>query len=212
MEVTNELEDKTLNYISNYLADYYVHNKNPQSFLSHYHYSIPLHEFQCFAYGNQGDQRTIHPIRILKILQNRCRLHYYIQIESSEPIWIHDTICLRKYFFEFQDKTSFFRSTFLYDPRSQDLFRLQSILPFLFCERYNEEGILEIYQKPWFKKKYETKRLAIPSTYFFISTEKRRKMIMKKWKELLPYAQAFTGTEDKNENLQWVIHFLAMSV
>ena len=50
---------------------------------------------------------------------------------SYHTFWVENTGVLRKDFLKFTKKTHLFRNTFLYDPKTQNIFRLHELKPYL---------------------------------------------------------------------------------
>lgn len=140
----------------------YFKNFPPAPLLSDYNYQFPLHEFICYCVGYIDGYRTVQCIRILnKIPSNKISsilIQWYspnFEENKSCQFWVNSGVCLKYNFFKFEDKLSFFRSTFIYSPKLNQYFRLSSLYHFLVIpERQpKNELIFHAPQKSYLYKK-----------------------------------------------------------
>lgn len=146
----------------------YIKNHSPLTFLQDFHFSIPLHQFVLYCVGIQNDVRQVNCLRILekkpsdkittiKIQWFNPNIPNKIEEWDYKEFWVNSTISLRKFFFCYEDKFNFFRSTFLYYPEIQQYFRLCNIFNHLQLPEVNPlHEIVYIFPN----KSFEYKKIA----------------------------------------------------
>lgn len=169
-----------VDYLTNHS---YIKNHPPETLLKEFNYKIPLDRFVCYCVGIIGDERKVQCIRILQKRPSdkitTMLIEWYNpqnQGEGGDKIqfWVNSGICLKRHFFLFEDKLSFFRSTFIYFPEIEQYYRLQSIFNFIEIPQVNPVN-MKIYVTPL--KKYCYKK---PVNYSYEKSEnKKRKEIEK---------------------------------
>ena len=160
-----KLNKHEFTYITDRLSQFYINNESPFEFLESVQYRIPLQDYLCACYGVERSScrsRRIEFFRFMGIVNNNGGYiiqNYVLPIQSSEedevlfvceePILINDCNHLRQNIFDFQDKTSLFRSTLFYNKQSNQLFRIHCVFQFItlpvyisFYNPVNESQIL----------------------------------------------------------------------
>lgn len=198
-----EVKDPHLVEVEEKLKFLYVHNNDISAFLEYNDLEILLHEYHCYCYGNKNGVRTLFSLRIHGVYKMKSRIHYFVSIPgiTEGPVWVSNALCLRRNFFTFEDKTSFFRSTFLYDPWTKDIYRLHRLIPYLRCLQISPENE-KIYESPliWSRKNYPS---YCRKCYCFASIDKKQKMLQKKWKEFLHQISIETQSCKSRENIAY---------
>lgn len=131
------------------LSNNYVSNIDYSVFLENNQYRILLDKYICIMYGNtEGNIRKIQFVQFLyAYFLSKSKISYHVHIyEHNYSLWVQDTLTLRKKFFHFIDKTSLLRTCFLYDPKTEEIYRLQEL-------RYN---IFLPYTYPYEEKMYKS--------------------------------------------------------
>lgn len=168
--------------ITKRLSQFYINNENTLAFLNKHSYKIQLNDYLCVCYGVDGNTFKTRKIEFFRFLGT---IHpsngYWIQAFTLPPddqiipdedviltetavFSIQDCNALRQSIFQFQDKTSLFRSTLFFVPEDMKLFRIHCLLQFLtlpVLSSYNHYTV-EISQKFLIsesKKKQILKRL-----------------------------------------------------
>lgn len=154
MDPDNQIINKLIN--SNSLKNFCSFN-----FLERHNFKINLNDFICYTIGNSNGRKYVN---CFKFLGQNCTYklkNYYIKwwntgtfetidndtIFESIEFWIHSGMTLRKNFFNYDDRMSLFRTTFIYDSLNQTFFRLSYINCYLFIpELDNFKSI--IFSKP----------------------------------------------------------------
>lgn len=122
-----------------------IKNQCPYDFLQRHNLRINLVDFVCYTIGNYQGEKYIN---CFKFLGESCCYklrNYYIRwwnnatfesinnntIFSSVDFWVHSGMTLRKNFFNYDDRMSLYRTTFIYDENSDSFFRLSYISSYL---------------------------------------------------------------------------------
>lgn len=144
-----ELSYIEFEYITERLSQFYINNENTNNFLASQEYRISLHRYLCVCYGveitsNNVRTRKIEFFHILGTIENS--QGYWIQtyalpdaiepgssivLQASSLLKIQDCNHLRQNIFQFQDKTSLFRSTLFFVPDEMKLYRIHCCLQFI---------------------------------------------------------------------------------
>lgn len=134
-----------LSQISERLSNTYIGNVSPKDFIHEYRGYIPLDQFLCIIYGmDEQKTRQIEFIQFLFCTHTPKLLYQIYLFTSNETKWILDNKTLRSTFFHFKDLTSLMRTTFLYNPKDGELYRLFQIKPYLYLP-YKEEKNGKVY-------------------------------------------------------------------
>jgi hypothetical protein len=137
---------------------------------------IALQNYICYCVGSIEDRKFVHCIRILKKSNETGISAYFINwwhIDLSHYIsfWVHSGIALRKYFFLYEDRLSFLRSTFIYHQKNRTYYRLSHIIDYLdlpieapmymkiFSTPCKQYTFTKIHQKDPKQKKKKQKKL-----------------------------------------------------
>lgn len=158
----------------------YLKNVSPYTLLKDFQFKVPLNNFICYCIGTTNGIRQINCLRIIK--KKTSDKITTIEIEWFSPkipdntdiwesirFWVNSTISLRKFFFCYEDKLNFFRSTFIYYPEIQQYFRLCNIFNYLQIDEINPVGetiymtclkkyIFRMPRKPFYVKKRPERR------------------------------------------------------
>lgn len=133
-----ELDNSILVRIVNQIGELYVRNDSPTELIARHQGAIPLHEYMCFTYGNKPfcNKRIIHVMYFLSKSHCSNQIPYQIALYDRQKkdyniFWVENTGVLKKDFLEFSKKNHLFRNTFLYDPISQNIYRLHELKPYL---------------------------------------------------------------------------------
>jgi hypothetical protein len=95
--------------------------------------SIYLHDYDILCIGNKNNQKHFVRLKILasspncKVLQGPHEIVMYYREQYPLRFWVWSLTTLRKKFFEFSDRLSFERSSFLILPGPQILLRLKCV-------------------------------------------------------------------------------------
>lgn len=135
-------------FITDKLSQFYISNENSLEFLQLHSYKVALQNYLCVCYGvdsRVNKVRKIEFFRFIGCIENH--QGYWIEsyalpevqesneddvvLTSTSIFRVQDCNHLRQTIFEFQDKTSLFRSTLFYVPECQKLFRVHCVLQFL---------------------------------------------------------------------------------
>lgn len=143
MEVSSSL---ILN-IFNRLTFFYISNEDVTPLLLAENYHIQLENYILFSYGQtlDSDGKKVRSIQIFQFVAESESGGYFIKqyflptdltpekiyLQSSDIIWVPDWHYIRTNIFHFIDKTSLFRSTFLFHSDLNSIFRLHKLLNFL---------------------------------------------------------------------------------
>jgi len=189
------LTSQQFEFITSRLSQFYINNENANSFLQSCQFKIPLQEYLCVCYGVENSTynrtRKIEFFRFIGFIEGQHG--YWIQcytlpdedklqpdqdvlLTPSEIFSIHDCNHLRQAIFEFQDKTSLFRSTLFFVPNINKLFRMHCVLQFLTLPTYSRCSYYKPIQLEKFlisesKKKQILKRLRSQITLWEESIE-----------------------------------------
>lgn len=136
----------------------YMKNHLPHTILNDFQFSIPLNQFICYCVGFVNNERCIQCVRILEKKPSdkitTIKLEWFNPTPpkngeewDSKIFWINSTISLRKFFFFYEDKFNFFRSTFIYYPEIEKYFRLCNLFNYLSLPESNPIGEI-IYLQP----------------------------------------------------------------
>jgi len=132
----------------------YCKNPNQCFILNDFGFKIPLKEFIVYCVGIINGERVVHCIRILK--KKTSDKIGTIQIQWFDPshktneytlFWVNSNVYLKKFFFQFEDKLNFFKSSFIYYARLDQYIRLSSLLNYIYLDEENPIGII-IYKSP----------------------------------------------------------------
>jgi len=133
---------------------HYLKNPSPAEFIKKYNYRIPLDEFICYCVGLIDYKRSVQCIRILKKIPTEKITTMFIEwFNPSSPhtqsiqFWVNSGVCLKRLFFINEDQLNFFRSSFIYDPSSEQYFRLSNLMNFIKLNEINPQGE-KIYSSP----------------------------------------------------------------
>lgn len=153
-----EPDYKLINLLLNFNS---IKNHCSFNFLERHNFKICLNEFICYTIGNSNGRKYIN---CFKFLAQNCSYklkNYYIKwwntgtheeitnntIFDSINFWVHSGMTLRKNFFNYEDRMSLFRTTFIYDSVDNLFFRLSYINSYLFIpDQDNYKEI--IYSNP----------------------------------------------------------------
>lgn len=170
-----------LEFITSRLSQFYINNEHTNDFLADHRYKIPLNDYLCVCYGVQTGMdnvkaRKIEFFRFIGSIQDQNG--YWIQSFSipaddsyQDPIHlipsnifrIQDCNHLRQVIFQFEDKTSLFRSTLFFVPTYNKMFRVHCVLQFLTLPVYLSTS----FQQPVLREK-------------FLISESKKKQILKR--------------------------------
>jgi hypothetical protein len=155
METTTEEQ----NVIASSFSNYYVFNPSNDQFLERHHFCVQLNQFHCYCYGNTKDGvRCIQFFQFVHIYPEGGGYDVYVEKEKR-IVYVRDLISLRRDFFEFIDRTSLFRSSFLYDPEEKKLFRLHYLHLYLYLPTRSEGewiGFIKLEKKKQILKKLKS--------------------------------------------------------
>lgn len=131
-----------INYLinSNCIKNYCSYN-----FAERNNFKINLTDFICYTLGNSNNRKYVNCFKFLGESCNYKLKNYYIRWWNSgcfEDIdqnvifdyvdfWVHSGMTLRKNFFNYEDRMSLFRTTFIYDELTQTFFRLSQLSSFI---------------------------------------------------------------------------------
>lgn len=139
MEIVPDLD--CIRYLMNHS---YFKNFSPTLLLEEYKYEFPISQFICYCVGYIDGYRTVQCIRILNKSPSNKLSSLYIQWFSPDfneqkscRFWVNSGVCLKYNFFKFEDKLSFFRSTFIYSSSLKQYYRLSSFYNFIQVEERN---------------------------------------------------------------------------
>lgn len=132
------LSMQVLEKIVQQISELYVRNTNPSDFIRYHHGKIPLQHYMCFTYGCRHGKEG----RVIEVLYFLAKSHcsnqnpYQVALYNRDTceyttLWVENTCVLRKDFLKFTKKTHLFRNTFLYDPLSNNIYRLHELKPYL---------------------------------------------------------------------------------
>lgn len=170
--------------ITQRLAQFYISNDDPISFLQTLNYHIHLEDYVCVCYGGNTDDslkcRKVEFFRFVGVpdgdqgyviqqykLPEETPPDSFVELSPLPILPIHDCHFLRRHIFQYTDKTSLFRSTLFYVPSLQQMFRIQGVLPFLslpilhptsFSPTYHRKFLVLLNKKKQFLKKLEIKK------------------------------------------------------
>lgn len=137
------------------------YHKNPDSsfILQDFNLKIPISEFIIYCVGFINDYRKVQCIRILQ--KKPSDKITTMKIEWFDPsynykdkslngvnqpypnkvtFWVNSGVCLKKFFFLYEDKLNLFRSAFIYYSRMDQYMRLSSIYEYLDIPQLNPIG------------------------------------------------------------------------
>ena len=169
----------------------YIKNHPTFTFLQDFHFSIPLNQFILYCVGIHNGIRQVNCLRILEKKPSdkitTIKIHWYnpspplsvllhqkVEEWDYKEFWVNSTISLRKFFFCYEDKFNFFRSTFIYYPEIQQYFRLCNLFNHLHLPEINPLNDI-VYILP--NKSFEYKKIARHSPKKY---EERRKREIQK--------------------------------
>lgn len=162
----------------------YIKNIPFRPFVEANNKQINLSSFPCYTIGNHDNDRVIIPIRFISFYRYHGRNMYQLEFFGTTK-WVKDTRCLRSQFFRFSDKTSFLRSTFLYDEKEKCVYRIHRLLPFLYLQMETPHQSTPIYlslsesiQQFWPEAENGNQMCCILAS-------KKQKNLYKLWKEFL---------------------------
>jgi hypothetical protein len=169
-------------FITDRLSQFYINNENTLDFLYESQYKVPLQQYLCVCYGIQSSYeagvkaRKIEFYRFIGTVNQQNG--YYIQsytlptntetdfvtLVPTEIFRIQDCNHLRQSIFQFEDKTSLFRSTLFFVPSQHKMFRIHCVLQFLTLPVYSLQSSSVVISPEKFlisesKKKQILKRL-----------------------------------------------------
>lgn len=143
------LSYEELELITSRLSQFYINNESTLDFLKEHHYKISLQDYLCICYGVENTPHRTRKIEFFRFIglveenggywveslmlptTEEMERQGNITLLSSSLFRIQDCHYLRQTIFEFQDKTSLFRSTLFYVPKYKKLFRIHCVLQFL---------------------------------------------------------------------------------
>lgn len=122
-----------------------IKNSCSYDFLYLHNFVINLNEFICYTVGNSNGQKYVNCFKFIGESTSFKLKNYYIkwwntacfnEIDentefSSINFWVHSGMTLRKNFFNYDDRMSLYRTTFIFDEVSNTFFRLSFIQAFL---------------------------------------------------------------------------------
>jgi hypothetical protein len=145
-----EIDIPSIFFLTNHT---FIRNPSVDSFVAENNMDIFLSQFVVYSVGLIDSERIVHALRFLKQCQSPGVTSYLIEWYNvatfsknellyqppnkfdSVTFWVHSGVALRKNFFLFQDRMSLYKSTFLYDKKREQYFRLVHLLPFLKLEQ-----------------------------------------------------------------------------
>lgn len=134
-----------ISYLSN---QSFLRNPSVDAFVSENNFVIQLEKYIVYCVGLIENKRIVHAMRFIKQYKSPGVTSYYIEwfnvakytytellyqtpnIESTK-FWVHSGVALRKNFFQFQDRMSLYKSTFLYDYKRGQYYRIIHLLPWI---------------------------------------------------------------------------------
>lgn len=142
-----------LAHITARFHDQYIRNNDATSFITRCNRCIQLDQFTCFTYGHTSPDtpRSLIMLRFEGFNSNTPtgRPHYKIQIfnggEWQDSFWVNDMQKLRNKILNFTGAMNFLRVFFVYDPITNDIYRLQFLRPYLFLPNLVVEKEAPIY-------------------------------------------------------------------
>lgn len=126
----------------------FLRNPSVESFVMENDMLIDIQKYVVYSVGIINNQRIVHALRFIKQYQSPGVTSYYIEwfnvacypcfsfnyqhptIESVK-FWVHSGVALRKNFFLYQDRMNLYKSTFLYDSKRGQYYRLIHLLPYI---------------------------------------------------------------------------------
>lgn len=153
----------------------FLRNFSFERFLERNNNEIPLQNFICYTTGIADGKRVVNAFRFLFQSSNSKIRSYYIQWWNtaafdiyfphteftSLQFWVHSGMTLRKNFFLYNDRMSLFRSTFIFDIRSGNYYRLSALNHFLSIPEKSNFG-QQIYSHPTKFYYYHKEKKSLP--------------------------------------------------
>lgn len=192
------IPENLLSKICTRLSNNYVTNVDYSHFLIRNNYQILLNQFICIMYGNT--EENVRKIEFVQFLEayfvSKSKISYHVYLHSFQQArWVMDTLSLRKRIFGFTDKTSLLRTCFLYDPITDEIYRLQEL-------RYNLQILTGVpYEEKMYKsitdyfvyteKKLSTKASSVGEASPLISIERKKQIYQKMVNRLEHFSKTF---------------------
>jgi len=161
------------------LASQTIRNECFSAFLEHNNFIIDLRNFICYTIGNAENKRIVNCFSFIGQSNSDKMCNYlvkwwntatfkdYSDDQKFECIefWVHSGMALRKAFFNYEDKMSLFRSTFIYDEINKKFYRLVNLNSFIHipiisnynCFIFSSENRYYLNQKEEKKNKQKRK-------------------------------------------------------
>jgi|694.fasta_scaffold24604_3 hypothetical protein len=134
-----------VSYLSN---QSFLRNPSVEAFVIENNMVIDIQKYVVYSVGIINNLRIVHALRFIKQYQSPGVTSYYIEwfniasypcssfIYEHPPIetvkfWVHSGVALRKNFFLYQDRMNLYKSTFLYDIKRGQYYRMIYLLPYL---------------------------------------------------------------------------------
>lgn len=160
--------DEEAEVVQNSFSNYYVFNPKNDGFLLRFHYQVKLNQYHCYCYGNTKEGvRCIH--RFQFVCMHTVGYDVYLE-QEKKVVYVRDLISLRRDFFHFVDRTSLFRSSFLYDPEEKKMFRLHYLHYYLYLPTVEQDRwipLIETEKKKQILRKLRNQVLKVENSILY---------------------------------------------
>lgn len=154
-----EININCLRYLSNHS---FIRNENVEDFVIENNQEIIVSRFLIYCVGIINSERYVHVIKIIgqtstpgvtsyliEWFNTACRPlnEFHSSLIESVQFWVHSGVALRKNFFLFEDRMSLLKSSFIFDNKRKQYYRMSNLLPYLQAN-YIDNTNYPIYSSP----------------------------------------------------------------
>lgn len=138
-----EIREECLHFLSNHN---FIRNFSVEQFILENNFQFDISNYVIYCVGLIENQRIVHVVKFLGQNNSPGVTSYYIQWFNvacfpigglikhemdSVCFWVHSGVALRKNFFLFQDRMSLLKSSFIYDAKRDNYYRLVNLVNYL---------------------------------------------------------------------------------
>jgi len=197
-----EINFECVHYLTNHN---FIRNTSIEAFVLENNFSIEISNHVVYCVGIVDEKRIVHVIKFLGQNNSPGVTSYFIQWYNiacyplselgnyeiqNVSFWVHSGVALRKNFFLFQDRMSLVKSSFIYDEKRKNYYRLANLMTYL-KPQYLENISSPIYSSP-IKISYPMKKNKKQS---ILSVDKKLVALQKSLKKTLKNCNSFQYVE-----------------